>query len=354
MLITRTPVRISFAGGGTDFPSYYSVHGGEVLSAAINKYFYTVITERTDQMVQLISADFRILEYYSELDHVDPKCEDLSVPLAAIKRIEPNRGMNLFLASEIPPGTGLGSSACVCVNVLKAVSTLAKHSLSKYELAETAFQTATQTLGAAVGKQDEYAAAFGGLNCLRFTEAGTEVVPVELEEATLQDLRARLLLFFLGSSRQAQEILKEQDKASKTGDPGVLSALHAVKGLVVPMYEALTEGDLDRFGSLLDQGWQEKKKFSSKISNPRIDDLYQTARQNGALGGKVTGAGGGGFLLLYVPPASQAPVRQALAKEGLKEMQFSFDFHGARVVYHDPFFDSESPGGLVWRFVQFS
>ena len=352
MIIVRTPVRVSFGGGGTDLPSFYLEHGGEVLSTSINKYFYTVITGRDDRMVQLISSDFRVLEYYDQLDRAQPEKAELGIPLAAIKHLSPQVGMNLFLASEIPPGTGLGSSACVCVNILRAVSAFVKRNLTKHELAEMAFHVAADRLARPVGKQDEYASAFGGLNHIQFGEHGVDLAPVKVDEDIVRGLEERLLLFFMGSSRQSTEILSEQDHAIRHGDAKVIEALQGVRSLVPLMKEALLGGELDEFGALLHQAWAHKKRFSEQVSNPFIDQVYELARRNGALGGKVTGAGGGGFLLLYVPPDSQEAVKQALASKDLKEMQFGFDLHGARIVYDDPFFDSGRRGELLWKFVR--
>jgi len=352
MIIARTPVRVSFGGGGTDLPSFYLQYGGEVLSTSINKYFYTVITGRDDRMVQLISSDFRVLEYYDQLDKVQPEEEELGIPLAAIKHLSPQVGMNLFLASEIPSGTGLGSSACVCVNILRAVSAYVERNLTKHELAEMAFNVAADSLGLPVGKQDEYASAFGGLNHIRFGKDGVDLAPVNVDEDIVRALEERLLLFFMGSSRQSTGILSEQNHAIRQGDAKVIEALQGVRSLVPLMMEALLGGELDEFGALLHQAWAHKKRFSQQVSNPFIDQVYELARRNGALGGKVTGAGGGGFLLLYVPPDSQEAVKQALASKGLKEMQFGFDFHGARIVYDDPFFDSGQHGELLWKFVR--
>ncbi len=352
MIIARTPVRVSFLGGGTDLPAFYMAYGGEVLSAAVNKYFYTVVTGRDDPMIQVISSDFRLLECYDELDKVNPEEAELAIPLAVLRHLSPDRGMNIFLASEIPPGTGLGSSAAVCVNVLLAVSTFQGRNPTKHELAETAFEVATKRLRKPVGKQDEYAASFGGINNFVFTAEGTNVEPVRTDDETVQQLQDRLLLFFLGSSRDSSEILEEQNVASEKKDQQVIDALLGVKALVPRARQALIEGELDRFGRLLDEGWQKKKRFSKKVSNSAIDEVYALALNSGALGGKVTGAGGGGFLLLYVTPDRQAAVRDALSDHGLKEMRFRFDFHGARVIVNDPFLDAEGYGKPLWRFVK--
>lgn len=354
MLIVRTPVRISFAGGGTDLPTFYEQYGGAVLSTAINKYFYTVLTERDDNKIQVVSADFKETKDLDNLDIIeDIAQEDLAIPIAVIKFIGLKRGINLFLASEIPPGTGLGSSASVCVNLLKSLATLNRTAMSRYDLAEAAFSIATKVLGKPVGKQDEYAAAFGGINLFCFLKDGVQVKALELDSETLQGLEEGLLLFFTGSARSSWEILKEQKEASAKGERQVIGSLMAMRDQVARMEEVLLAGDLEAFGLLLNEGWQLKKQLSGKISNPRIDALYELAREKGALGGKITGAGGGGFLMLYCGVEKQEAVKKALAEAGLKELSFRFDFHGARVILDDPFFDSRGRGGTSWKFLSF-
>src|SRR6202162_5119588 len=194
MLIVRSPVRISFAGGGTDLPAYYEQFGGEVLSAAINKYFYTILGQRTDGRVQVISSDLRVFETWHDIARTDLEGSALEIPLAVLKEVNFDVAVDLFLASEIPPGTGLGSSASVCVNILKTLTTYLQRPLSKYELAERAFFVTRHLLGKHVGKQDEYAAAFGGLNYISFHPDGTtEVEPVELSPAVLREFQSHLM-----------------------------------------------------------------------------------------------------------------------------------------------------------------
>jgi D-glycero-alpha-D-manno-heptose-7-phosphate kinase len=351
MLITRTPVRLSFAGGGTDLPAYYLRHGGAVISTTINKYFYTVLTERGDAEMQVISSDLRAMRNVRDLDTMNPQAEGLEIPLQVLKEFRCPRGVNLFLASEIPPGTGLGSSAAVCVNVIKAVSTWLGIPMSKHELAERAFAIAANRLGRPVGKQDEYAAAFGGLNLLRFGRDGACVEPLALRPGDLERLEARLMLFFTGSARDSAEILSEQRAASQRGERQVVDALDGLKALVAETAGALAGGDLDRLGDMLHAGWTLKKRISPRISNPYIDRLYGLARDAGARGGKITGAGGGGFLMLYCRPERQAAVRERLEGAGARAMHFRFDLHGATVVYDDPFFDAGGRGGTRWEFV---
>ena len=351
MLIVRSPVRISFGGGGTDLPSYYERFGGTVLSAAINKHFYTVLEKRGDGKIQIISADLRTVETWQDIARMDIRGNALEIPLAVLKEFGCNVSVNLFLASEIPPGTGLGSSASVCVNLIKILAAYNHVPLSKYELAERAFYVARNVLCRPVGKQDEYASAFGGLNLLSFHQDGsTEVEPLKLEPQLVRELQSSLLLFFTGASHHSWTILEEQEASTLKTKSGTLDCLHELQKLVEPMKAALLAGELREFGLLLHKGWEIKKQLSSKISNHRINEMYELALQNGALGGKITGAGGGGFLLLFCPPAHQDDLRNALSQSGAREMGFEFDSQGAQVVADDPFIDGDQNGGMRWTF----
>jgi D-glycero-alpha-D-manno-heptose-7-phosphate kinase len=352
MLIVRSPVRISFGGGGTDLPSYYEKYGGGVLSTAINKYFYTVLTRRDDSRIQVISSDLQATVTTGNIAAMELRGRDLEIPLAVLQELGLDVGVDLFLASEIPPGTGLGSSASVCVNILKALTTYKRTPCSKFELAERAFHIARHVLGKPVGKQDEYAAAFGGLNYIRFEkDGGVTVEPLAISPPVLTELQSSLLLFFTGAARNSWSILQEQEQSTRQASSSVVDSLQDVYRFGLQMREALLQGDLARFATLLDLAWQAKKRVSTRISNSRIDALYQIARDHGALGGKITGAGGGGFLLLFCPFERQADLRARLAQEGLAELTFTFDFQGTSVVVNDPFLDGDGRCGLRWSFV---
>jgi D-glycero-alpha-D-manno-heptose-7-phosphate kinase len=354
MLIARSPVRISFGGGGTDLPAYYEHFGGAVLSTAIDKYFYATLRKREDGHVQVISSDLRRLENWRDVNNLEMKGTDMEIPLAVLKELRREISADLFLASEIPPGTGLGSSASVCVTVLKVISEYLRLGLSRYEIAERSFAIAHKTLGNPVGKQDEYAAAFGGLNYIEFHRDGTvSVEPISLYPEVLRELQASLMLFFTGASHNSWEILKDQEKSTKQPSSMALEALHEIRELAVSMRQTLDKGELHRFGELLDAGWQAKKRVSKKISNNAIDEIYALARENGAVGGKITGAGGGGFLLLYCPEKDQEKVRAAFAAKSLREMSFGFDFEGSHVLVNDPFLDNDAKAGVRWQFIPY-
>lgn len=352
MLIVRSPVRISFGGGGTDLPAYYQQYGGAVLSTAINKYFYTVLGARSDQSIQIISSDLRICEAWSDFTAMQLRDGGLEIPVAVLKDLDREVCVDLFLASEIPPGTGLGSSASVCVNVLKTLTSYLHMPMSKHELAERAFHIARNVLHRHVGKQDEYAAAFGGLNFIEFLPDGSShVEPIDPGPAIISELQNSLMLFFTGAAHHSWNILAEQEKLTEQGSRRSVEALHEIKELARRMRDALRVGELREFAAMLDESWSAKKRVSSQISNSRIDSLYELARRHGALGGKITGAGGGGFLLLFCEPPRQEDVRRALAAEGLKEMTFLFDFQGAQVLVNDPFIDNDEHSASRWTFI---
>lgn len=352
MLIVRSPVRISFGGGGTDLPSYYEEFGGAVLSVSINKYFYTILRARNDGRVQVISSDLRVFETWHDIANLPLQDSELEIPLAVLKDVGSNVSVDLFLASEIPPGTGLGSSASVCVNILKTLTNYLQKPLSKYDLAERAFNIARQNLGRHVGKQDEYAAAFGGVNYISFyKDGGTLVEPLQLDPVLSRELHSNLMLFFTGSSHHSWTILRDQENSTRIRAGSTVEALHEIKDLGIQMRKALERGELRRFGELLHDAWLAKRCISSKISTPRIDELYQIARYHGTIGGKITGAGGGGFLLLYCEANHRQAVREALLKENIQEMAFDFDMQGAQVIVNDPFIDADEKGGSRWLFI---
>ena len=351
MLIVRSPVRISFGGGGTDLPAYYEKFGGCVLSTSINKYFYTILQKRIDGKIQVISSDLRVVETWRDMSKMDVKCSALEIPLAVIKEVGRKLSVDLFLASEIIAGTGLGSSASVCVGVLRALTSYLALPISKYDLAERAFRIARHVLGKPVGKQDEYAAAFGGLNFINFHQDGTtSVEPVPLRSDGLRQLENNLMLFFTGAAHNSWKLLAEQEESTKKRAGSTVDSLHEIRELAEFMRRALLKGDIWTFGDLLNESWEAKKRVSANISNALIDEAYALARQNGALGGKIAGAGGGGFLLLLCEEPYQEKVRDAMAKLQLKEMAFAFDFQGAKVVANDPFIDRDERCGMRWIF----
>jgi D-glycero-alpha-D-manno-heptose-7-phosphate kinase len=324
VIITRSPLRITLGGGGTDVPSYYRTHGGFLIAAAIDKYVY--ITLHQTFVPELIVK-------YSKLERVAAAAE-LTHPIVreAFALLE-NDGRFLELTSmaDIPAGTGLGSSGSFTTALLKALHAHRKDLIQPGELAEQACHIELERLREPIGKQDQYAAAFGGLTCMRFgTDGRVEAWPLAISNETLYDLEDNLLLFFTGYSRQASSILKQQDDACKTGDDEMVANLDFIKALAEESRLALQDGDLRAFAEHLNRHWESKRKRSGAMSNPKIDEWFTLALANGALGGKLVGAGGGGFLMFYAE--DKARLRHALAGTELKEVRFRFDFEGTKVV----------------------
>ena len=324
-------MRISFGGGGTDLEAYYASYDGLVISTAINKYFYAVITTDESDDLQVISADYRSLFRHSPYNDLFWN-GDLALPKAILHHFGIRRGINLFVASEVPPGTGLGSSSAAAVTLVRAISTLVEQPMTKQQVAELASFIEITKMGMPIGKQDQYASAFGGLNKITFTRQGVTVEPLRIAPEVRQTLERRLLLFFTGTSRESTSILKHQRKSTEEQDGAVLQALHHIKQVAIDVQACLERGDLEEFARLLDYAWQEKRRLAPGLSTGFIDECYSLALHHGAAAGKITGAGGGGFLLLYCREQAQETVTRVLEERGLKRMNFRFDQQGATVV----------------------
>jgi D-glycero-alpha-D-manno-heptose-7-phosphate kinase len=331
MLISRAPVRISFGGGGTDLPSFYERYGGLVISTTINHYVYAILTPGSKEAVQIISADYHTF-WRQSLDNLIWD-GDLALPRAIVHEFDLHRGLDIFLASQIPPGTGLGSSGSVAVCLINGLAAWQGMALTSPEVAERACYVEIEKMGMPVGRQDQYASAFGGLNCITFTADGVTVEPLQVSEATRHALEQRLMLFFTGSSRQSSNILRYQKQKGEEGDSRVIERLLTIKELGLAIREALEAGDLATFGELMHRSWVQKRSLAPNISNQAIDAVYELARSKGAVGGKITGAGGGGFLMLYCEEAHQAGVTEALERANLRRMGFAFDTQGAQVMH---------------------
>lgn len=326
MILARAPLRISLGGGGTDLPSYYSQYGGFVLSAAINKYVYIYVNRpAADMLLRVKYSRYEQVSTVAEIQHdlVRPVLQELGV----------ERNVEIASMADVPDGTGLGSSGSYIVGLLTALHGLKKENVPTHAIAEMASRIEIELAKHPVGKHDHYLAAFGGVTCLEIAQDGrVEVKPLRISVSTLEDLRSSLLLFYTGMTRASGEVLGDQKRDTEHGDPCVVESLHHTKKLGLQIRDVLEAGHADQFGALLDEHWQNKKKRSSKISNPKIDGWYDLARMNGATGGKIVGAGGGGFLMVYCPGSAKAPVRRALEAEGLRAMSFDFDFDGAKVL----------------------
>jgi D-glycero-alpha-D-manno-heptose-7-phosphate kinase len=334
MLIARAPVRISFAGGGTDMPAYYEQYGGLVISTTINKYFYVMINNLQLGESQIISADYQSLFSVGE-EGLSPNLiwdGDLGLPKAVLAHFGARPGENIFLACEVPPGTGLGSSSAAAVGLIAGLARQRNLGLSKMEIAEIACQIELGTLKMPIGKQDQYASALGGLNRLEFGPEGVKARPLKMSQAGRKALQERLLLFFTGLSHNSTTILKEQQSSVVKDNKVVLENLHRLKELAAQLGDCLEQEDLDDFGAILNEGWQRKKSLSSNIANSAINEMYELACRAGAEGGKITGAGGGGFLMLYCPPEKQPGVIKTLQERGIRKLNFQFEEYGVNIL----------------------
>jgi D-glycero-alpha-D-manno-heptose-7-phosphate kinase len=333
MLIARAPVRLSLFGGGTDLPAYYERFGGAVLSTSLNKYVYVIMNVGEQSPLQITSSDYRTFYRHTPGEPLlwDG---DLSLPRAVLQHFGVEHGVSIFLASEVPPGTGLGSSSSVTVALVKAISTACGQKLSKAQVAQLACDIEIGKLGKPIGLQDQYASAFGGLNWITFNTDGVNVEPLKIDHRVITQLESRLLLMFTGAAHDSAQILDKQSKASRALDSQVINSLQAVSGFAQQARRHLEMGALDRFGALLDDAWQCKKQFAPGVSNERIDHCYAVARNNGAVGGKIAGAGGGGFLILYCEDGAMERVAARLTDEGLRRMDFRFENDGARVLFN--------------------
>ena len=326
MLITRTPLRISIGGGGTDLPSYYERRGGFVISAAISKYMYVGINRTfTDDYLIKYSE----LERRSSIDEIDHR-----IVRAVLESHGVEPGLELVSMADIPSSTGLGSSGTFTVGLLRSVYALKREHVTAGALAEEAAHIEIDVLGEPVGKQDQYIAAFGGLTCFEFgTDGRVAVSPLAIDQATLHDLEEHLLLFFTGYARSAGEALSDQDKRSTAGDEEMLANLDATKELGVRIRAELEGGNARGFGELMNEHWERKRKRSAGITNEQIDGWYRTGIDAGAVGGKLVGAGAGGFLLFYADDPRS--VREAMSNAGLTETRFGFDLDGSVVLVRE-------------------
>jgi D-glycero-alpha-D-manno-heptose-7-phosphate kinase len=325
MIIARTPFRITLGGGGTDLPGYYSRHGGFVLSAALNKYMFIYLnTPIVDDLVRVKYSKSETVEDVAQLQHT--LCRE------ALRLFGIRRAIEVISMADVPAGTGLGSSSCYVVGLLNALHTLSRRPVSRQQLAEEACRIELDVLGRPIGKQDQYLAAFGGITALHIGRDGVvDVEPIVPSPECLEDLESHILLFYTGLSRSTEEILAEQTRDLRRDDSAVAAHYSRIKEIGLEIYAHLKRGNVRRFGEMLDEHWQAKKKLGSGIANPRIDRLYDLARANGALGGKISGAGGGGFFLFYAEEGKKE-LRRAMQAEGLREMSFRVDFEGSKIL----------------------
>jgi D-glycero-alpha-D-manno-heptose-7-phosphate kinase len=325
----KAPLRISFAGGGTDVPPYPEREGGCVLNATIDSFAWGSLRPRNDGSIRLESVDLDLCLEYKADDEM-PLDGQLDLVKAALKRLEAksSHGFDIFLKSDAPPGSGLGSSSALMVALVGLVRELKSLPLTDYEIAQLAYAIEREDMGILGGLQDQYAATFGGFNFIEFYKDRVIVNPLRIRPDIVNELEHNLLLCYTGTTRRSDRIIEDQTRRFQEGNPEALSALSQQKQLAIDMKNALLRRKLDDFGDLLHSAWQAKRRMSSRISNPVIDELYEAAQKQGALGGKITGAGGGGYILFYCRFERKHKVAEAMRKMGATPVDFAFETEG--------------------------
>jgi D-glycero-alpha-D-manno-heptose-7-phosphate kinase len=326
MIIVRSPLRITLGGGGTDLPSYYRNHGGFIVSAAINKYVYIAVNESFRPKINLKYSKVESVDTVDQVEH--------PVIREALRLLHVPGPIDINVISDIPHGTGMGSSGSFTTGLLQALHMYRREVLTKEQLAEEAFYIEHDVLGQHCGRQDQYIAAIGGVTCFTFARNGVIThAPLQMKQETLANLEDNLLLFFTGYTRVASGILIDQDMRSQNHDAVMIENLDTIKELGFRSRDALESGNLQEFATRMHEHWTYKRsRFVNGMTNDHIDELYQLGLDNGALGGKLVGAGGGGFLMFYTE--NKAKLRRAMYGAGLREVRIQFDFEGTSTVAH--------------------
>ena len=320
MIITRTPFRITLGGGGTDLPSYYSKYGGFIFAVGINKYMYITVSHPFDGLVRVKYSKSETVKHRDEVSH--------DIAREAMRMMGIETAIEIVSIADLPAGTGLGSSSCYAVGLLSALHTYKREHITLYDLAEEACKLEIDIVKSPIGKQDQYMAAFGGLTVLDIDKDGkVNIRECGVSDSILDDLNRNMLMFYTHTQRSANEILSEQSK----GEKNVIQNMHYIKEIGHKILEAVESGNLTDVGLLFDKHWTYKKKISTKMSNPRFDEIYNIAKENGALGGKISGAGGGGFFLFYIEE-NHGKFIEKMKSLGLRPMRYRFDFEGTKVL----------------------
>ena len=331
MFLGMCPVRISFSGGGTDMPEYYNEFGGNVVTSAIDRFTYVILNLRNDDLIQAFSSDFQIHNPSATLEKLESN-PGMEIPIASLKHLNFKTGADVVISSDVPPGSGLGGSSSLTVNFVKTLSILNNLKWKNEKIAETSFHIERNVLQHPIGKQDDYIASFGGFNFIRFTKEQIHVEPIQINRSTFDELQENLVLFFVGNTRKNTIVLSNQLQNVKEKHKETIEALHYVKGLSEEMNSALKQSNITNFGELLHKGWIAKKKFAKGVSNEDVDKIYDAALENGALGGKLTGAGGGGHMLFYCEKLKQDRLIEKMKNIGLKHIKFNFNRDGPKVL----------------------
>ena len=325
MIITRAPLRLPLGGGGTDLPTYYSRYGGYLVSAAIDKYVYILVNPRFEDSIRVSYSKTEIVDTVDEIEH--------PIVREAMRLVGVGRGLEIISVADLPANTGLGSSGSFTVALLHALHTFRREHLPPQELAEEAFHIEAEILGEPLGKQDQYIAALGGICAMEIDRQGqVRAQPLATSHALSQEFENTVLMFYTGMQRRASDILSGQSAALSAGARKVTESLNLIKELGYQTREALQQGNLDCFGEIMHRHWEAKRQMSDKISGSQIDHWYHIARESGALGGKIVGAGGGGFLMLYCDNGAKPHLREAMTQQGLHEMPYHIDFEGSKVI----------------------
>jgi len=325
LIISRAPVRFSLGGGGTDIPAYYQQFGGYLVASAIDKYIYVSANKRFYEDIRLSYSKTEIVDHVDKIEH--------RIFREALKMTGVDRGIELTSVADVPANSGLGSSSTFTVALLNALHTYKRDFCSSRDLAEQACALEIDRLGAPIGKQDQYIAAFGGVTAFTFNPDGTvHVEPVPVEDTVLDELQNNLCIIYSGVERAASVVLAEQGQRVRDLDPGTVERMHRIKALGHDVYKILVSGNIDAYGELLHEHWTNKRKLASKMTDAVIDEHYEAARKAGAIGGKLMGAGGGGFFMFYTRPADKRRVIDAMVARGLRQLRFRFDVDGARIV----------------------
>ncbi len=325
MIITRTPFRITLGGGGTDLPAYYSKYGGFICAASINKYMFINLNKPVvDDLIRVKYTKSETVEHRDQLQH--------EIAKAALQMTGIEKAVEIVSMSDVPAGTGLGSSSCYAVGLLNALHTMKREHIPLQQLAEEACHLEIDLLGKPIGKQDQYMASFGGLMILEIAKDGrVSAKSVNMSDAAIDDLNRNMLMFYTNTSRDADTILAEQSKGAQKQKRSIVESMHTIKEIGHKIVEALETDNITDVGLLFDKHWQYKKKISTKMTNPHFNSIYELAKQNGALGGKISGAGGGGFFVFYVEE-KHGSFREQMKNVGLREMRYRFDFEGTKVL----------------------
>ena len=325
MIVSRAPVRFSLGGGGTDLPAYSSRFGGFLVSAAIDKYIYVTANKRFYKDIRLAYSKTEIVPSVDKIEH--------PIFREALRVTGIDSSIELTSVADLPANSGLGSSSSFTVALLNALHTYKREFVSSRQLAEEACAIEIERLGEPIGKQDQYIAAFGSVTAFTFdTDGSVHVEPVPVADEVLDELASNLVIVYSGVERPARVVLGEQGKRLRDLEPDVIERMHTIKKLGREVYDLLVKGDLDRYGELLHEHWTAKRKVASKMTDATLDELYDSARAAGAIGGKLMGAGGGGFFMLYVRPSDRRRVIEAMLARGLRVLKFRFDLDGARIV----------------------